>query len=220
MRGIAFAFACLAALPLAACNMPHAAADAPPETAEQFAAEHPYNGGASMKVKVSDLYTKVQGPDGLHDWVVVQCGNVQECWAHAGEACPTGFSLWDKDKSTAYDVSSTSSSRSASVSASVATPHVSTAATLDESTTESQTRVLPIEHGQMFVKCASPEQNDAKLLDELKALCDDGNDKACKGRDFAVKKRGCCAWHGGARKCNDDGHVVCFDGVVSQACGC
>lgn len=29
------------ALPLAACNMPHAAADAPPETPEQFAAEHP-----------------------------------------------------------------------------------------------------------------------------------------------------------------------------------
>jgi len=63
------------------------------------------------------------------------------------------------------------------------------------------------------------EQNDQKLLDQLKALCDDGNDKACKALDFATRKRGCCAWHQGARSCDDDHHVVCFDGQVSQ-CAC
>ncbi len=197
--------------------MPHVAQDPSEESPEQFAAEHPP--GNVNKVKVTDLYTKVRGPEGLDDWVVIQCGNVQECWTHVGEACPTGFSLWDKDKSTAYAVSSTSSSRSVDMSAAVTTPHVAAAVAENQTDTQSQTHVLPIEHGELFVKCASPEQNDAKLLEQLKALCDDGNDKACRGRAFAMKKRGCCVWRG-ARKCSEDGHVVCFDGVVSQSCGC
>lgn len=76
-----------------------------------------------------------------------------------------------------------------------------------------------MEHGEMLVKCGS-EQNDAKLLDQLKALCDDGNDKACKAHDFALKKRGCCMWNQGARSCNDEHKVVCFDGHVSPECSC
>ena len=64
------------------------------------------------------------------------------------------------------------------------------------------------------------QTEDAKLLDQLQALCADGGDSACKALQFATKKRGCCTWHRGARKCDDQGRVVCMDGEISSTCSC
>jgi hypothetical protein len=62
--------------------------------------------------------------------------------------------------------------------------------------------------------------DDRKLFDELQALCADGNDGACRALQFATKKRGCCAGHGGVRKCDDQAHVMCMDGTPSATCSC
>jgi hypothetical protein len=60
---------------------------------------------------------------------------------------------------------------------------------------------------------------DQRLLDQLQALCSDGNKGACDAFSFATAKRGCCAWHHGARMCSG-GKVVCFDGAESPTCSC
>ena len=63
------------------------------------------------------------------------------------------------------------------------------------------------------------DQQDHQLLDQLQALCKDGNQRACDAYAFADAKRGCCAWHHGARMCSE-GKVVCFDGTESDRCSC
>jgi hypothetical protein len=60
---------------------------------------------------------------------------------------------------------------------------------------------------------------DQQLLDQLQALCKDGNARACDAFAFADGKRGCCTWHHGARMCSQ-GKVVCFDGEESARCSC
>jgi hypothetical protein len=151
----------------------------------------------------------VSGPDGTNHWIVVKCAAAHECYERASITCPAGWSVYDKDKSTSYQVAGRSVSNTTNWGA-------------GDSTTvaKHEDTVLPIEHGEMLVKCGSSEQNDAKLLDQLKALCEDGNANACKAQDFATKKRGCCAWHQGARSCNENHKVVCFDGVESETCSC
>jgi hypothetical protein len=64
------------------------------------------------------------------------------------------------------------------------------------------------------------ENDDARLLDQLQALCTDGRADACTALQFATAKRGCCTWHRGARKCDDQGQVVCMDGQISATCTC
>jgi hypothetical protein len=62
-----------------------------------------------------------------------------------------------------------------------------------------------------------------RLQDQLDAFCADGQQDACKLRDFTVKKRGCCTWHYGVRGCSGEAHrVTCFDNTVASgpACGC
>jgi hypothetical protein len=63
------------------------------------------------------------------------------------------------------------------------------------------------------------DAQDKELLDQLKALCADGKQPACAAYAFANAKRGCCAWHHGARMCSA-GKVVCFDGAESPTCTC
>jgi len=73
-----------------------------------------------------------------------------------------------------------------------------------------------------------------RLQDQLDAFCADGQQDACKLRDFAIKKRACCTWHYGVRGCSRGGEadgtvngreahrVTCFDNTVAigPACGC
>ena len=66
-------------------------------------------------------------------------------------------------------------------------------------------------------------EQSKRLLDQMEAYCADGQQDACKLRDFAVKKRGCCTWHYGVRGCSGEAHrVTCFDNTVANgpACGC
>jgi hypothetical protein len=63
------------------------------------------------------------------------------------------------------------------------------------------------------------DAQDQRLLDQLRALCADGKQPACAAYSFANAKRGCCAWHHGARMCSG-GKVVCFDGAESPSCSC
>jgi hypothetical protein len=170
----------------------------------------------------------VVGPDGTNHWIVVKCGSSPECYSRASITCPMGWSVYDKSTSTSYRVTGTSVSETTGTMSGTATTNptglggsrTDMSGTVDSTTVGSHKEtILPVEHGQMLVKCGS-EQNDAKLIDQLKALCDDGNDKACKAHTFAVKKRGCCMWNQGARSCNDEHKIVCFDGHVSAGCSC
>lgn len=171
----------------------------------------------------------VRGPDGTTNWIVVRCSSSPECYRRASITCPAGWSIYDKDKSTTYEVSGRSWSQTTGQIHGTGTtqPTVGGGSRSDFNATGDSTTVgihretvLPIENGEMLVKCGSSEQNDAKLFDQLKALCDDGNAKACAALDFATKKRGCCSWHQGARSCSEDHRVVCFDGVVSAGPSC
>jgi hypothetical protein len=181
---------------LLACNYPK-----PAETEDDAV------GGAS----IPESTHAVRGPDGTDGWLQITCGESSECYQRASITCPNGYTVFDRDKSTSYSISGSASSATRATRSGrdvVANSH-----------TEYSGNAIPIDHGQLLVKCASTEANDQKLLDQLRAYCDDGNEEACKAHDFAVRKRGCCTWHQGARKC-EEGRVVCFDGAIAERCSC
>jgi hypothetical protein len=188
-------------LVLSACNFPKEAETQPGDEDR---------GGAA----VPESTHATRGPDGTAGWLSISCGNSAECYRRAGITCPMGFSVYDRDKSTAYAISG--SARSATIAG--GGPGFAASATM----TEVSGVALPIEHNQLLVKCGSSEKNDQKLMDQLKAYCDDGNAKACAALDLATKKRGCCSWHQGVRSCNDAHRVVCFDSTepAGDNCGC
>ena len=217
--GHAVRVATVALVGIVACGFPKPADDVPEDTAASYASDHPFgSGGQSIDESVQSVH-QVTGPDGTNHWLVVHCASSPECYSRASVTCPGGWSVYDKDKSTTYVVSGRStSSTTGVVGGGFGNLGGGTSFSADTNTSYSG-QVLPVEHGEMLVKCGS-EQNDAKLLEQLKALCEDGNDKACRAREFAMKKRGCCAWNQGARSCNDEHKVVCFDGHVSESCSC
>jgi hypothetical protein len=204
----------LACVGLVACAFPKPADDVPDEQS--------YGGGSASSDSTQPEQgstTGVMGPDGTGHWLVVKCGAAPECYQRASVTCPMGWSVYDKDKSTAYQVTGQTNSSTVGVVGGGFGPLGGGKSFASQTTASYSGQMLPVEHGEMLVKCGS-EQNDAKLLDQLAALCQDGNEKACRAREFAVKKRGCCAWNQGARSCNEDHHVVCFDGHVSEQCSC
>jgi hypothetical protein len=167
-------------------------------------------GGAS----VPESTHAIRGPDGTSNWLQITCGEAAECYQRASITCPSGFSVYDRDKSTTYVTSGTASTTGVAVD-------LGNGVAVGGARTQYSSTSIPVDHGQLLVKCGSSEKNDQRLLDQLKALCADGNAKACASLDFATKKRGCCSWHQGVRQCTDH-RVVCFDGsdASGDTCGC
>jgi hypothetical protein len=161
----------------------------------------------------------IRGPDATNHWIVVRCGAAAECYQRASITCPGGWSVYDKDKSTGYQVSGTSKSTTTGAIGG-GFGNLGGGVSVDTTTRGSfDGRMLPIEHGEMLVKCDSGEKEQAQVLAQLKPLCDSGNENACQAGVFADAKRGCCTWHRGARNCDDNGKVVCFDGA-DTSCSC
>jgi hypothetical protein len=40
--------------------------------------------------------TQVRGPDGVTNWLAIECHDPMRCFQRAGEACPTGYDVADQ----------------------------------------------------------------------------------------------------------------------------